>query len=121
MRSILLFLAFGLAGTASQVMSKAGMTDVQRARGDAAPFDFLLALATNGKIVIATALYVVTYLLYLAIVARHPISEAYPLGIGLNFVLIAIAAWLFLGETMTWERGLGLGLIVAGMYVVARA
>jgi multidrug transporter EmrE-like cation transporter len=120
MPSIALFIAFGLLATASQILLKAGVTDLARDPRAVDAAGYALALLTNVKLVLAAALYVGTFALYMVLLARLPVSQAYPLGIALNFILITMAGWFWLGENPTLMGALGLVLIVAGIYVIAR-
>jgi multidrug transporter EmrE-like cation transporter len=49
-----------------------------------------------------------------------PVSIAYPL-LSLGYVINAAAAWYLFGEALTPGRLAGIGLIVLGVYFVARA
>jgi multidrug transporter EmrE-like cation transporter len=120
MPSIVLFIAFGLCATASQILLKAGMTELGRDPRAVGALGTALAFATNGKLVMAAGLYVGTFALYMMLLARLPVGQAYPIGTALNFVLITLAGWWLLGENPTLTGGLGLFLIVAGIYVIAR-
>lgn len=52
--------------------------------------------------------------------SRVPVSQAYPF-LSLGYVVTALAAWAWLGETVTWHRLLGIGVIIAGVWLVARS
>jgi len=62
------------------------------------------------------ALYGASALLWLFVLARLPLSTAYPL-LALNFVLVQLAGTLFFGEPFTAVKGVGLALIVAGVWM----
>jgi multidrug transporter EmrE-like cation transporter len=115
-----ILLLFGLVAAASQILLKAGVSEITAASPGFRPLLLLLAFFTNFKLLAATALYVLAYVIYMALIARHPVSEAYPLAVGMSFVLISLAAWLLLGESLTGARAAGLALIILGMYVVVR-
>ena len=48
------------------------------------------------------------------------ISIAYPAMVGGGFVIIAVVAWLYLGETLATGQWVGIVFIMAGVYLVAR-
>ena len=48
-----------------------------------------------------------------------PLNVAYNLA-GLIQVLVPIGSWFFLGEKIGYSRGLGILLVCAGVYIVAR-
>jgi len=70
-----------------------------------------------------TWLGIITYLLSFAswlYVLRHtPLSVAYPL-INIVQVLVPLAAWGFLGETISIQRWIGIACVLCGTVVVAR-
>jgi len=56
--------------------------------------------------------------LWVYILARHHISHAYPIFVGLGFLNITLASWLFLDEAISTRRLAGTGLIMAGIVIV---
>ncbi|MBI5871099.1 MAG: hypothetical protein HZB44_09170 [Actinobacteria bacterium] len=56
--------------------------------------------------------------LWVYILGRHHISHAYPIFVGLGFLNITLASWLFLDEAISSRRLAGTGLILAGIVVV---
>lgn len=56
--------------------------------------------------------------LWVYILGRHHISHAYPIFVGLGFVNIPLASWLFLHEEISSMRLAGTLLILAGISVV---
>mgnify|MGYP001558428658 FL=1 len=56
--------------------------------------------------------------LWVYILGRHQISHAYPIFVGLGFVNIPLASWLFLHEEISGMRLAGTLLILAGIIVV---
>ena len=58
------------------------------------------------------------FFLWVGLMSSHDLSKLYPFE-GLNPALIALAAWLFLSEKMPAGAWLGLGLVCAGIAIVA--
>jgi multidrug transporter EmrE-like cation transporter len=52
--------------------------------------------------------------------SRVEVSIAYPM-LSIGYVINAVAAWYLFGEAVTPMRMLGIGIIVVGVYVVARS
>ncbi len=76
-----------------------------------------------GVISIITAallLYALATLVWIALLQTAPLSRLYPY-MALSFVLVAIASWLIFGERLALGQMAGLGLIVAGLLVIAAA
>jgi len=51
--------------------------------------------------------------------SRVPVSQAYPV-LSLGYVLTAVLAWPLLGEAVSAQRWLGIGVIIVGVWLVTR-
>ena len=49
-------------------------------------------------------------------ISRMEISIAYPAQVGLNFVIIVALGFLFLGEPLTMQKFIGIGLVLGSLY-----
>ena len=56
--------------------------------------------------------------LWVYILGRHHISLAYPIFVGVGFLNITLASWLFLHEEIGARRLAGTALILAGIVIV---
>jgi drug/metabolite transporter (DMT)-like permease len=65
------------------------------------------------------ACYGLSVLLWIYVLSRAEASYAYPF-LGLGFVVVALAGWLLLGETMSMQRFGATALIVFGVVWLAR-
>lgn len=99
-------------GTAGQVYLKSG---VNAAGGLQAGFFRVLL---HPHVVLGFLLYGISSLVWLGVLSRLPLSNAYPL-LALNFVLILVFAVLFLGEPVTAAKVTGVLLIFCGMALTA--
>ena len=79
-----------------------------------------LGMATEGHFVAGIALYAISVVVWILGLSRVPVSIAYPM-LSLGYVVNAIAAHYLFGEAVTAQRWLGIGFIVAGVYLVARS
>jgi drug/metabolite transporter (DMT)-like permease len=68
--------------------------------------------------VAALTLYGVATLYWVYLLQNAPLSRLYPY-MALSFVLVALASWQLFHETITAAHLAGLGLIVAGLMVIA--
>ncbi|MCL6622532.1 MAG: EamA family transporter [Syntrophobacterales bacterium] len=59
-------------------------------------------------------------LLWLVILSRAEVSFAYPM-VSISYVFTAVAAWRLLGENLRPIRLLGIFLICAGVFLIARS
>jgi len=58
---------------------------------------------------------------WLFVAERHPVSVAFPVYVGVLFVIVTLGSALLLKETISAQHVLGLVLIFAGVAVVGRA
>ncbi|MCL4309950.1 MAG: SMR family transporter [Actinobacteria bacterium] len=63
--------------------------------------------------------YGISQLLWITVLRVVDLSLAYPLQIGLNFVLIMLIAWWYFKEPLKPGRLVGIALIFAGILMVA--
>jgi multidrug transporter EmrE-like cation transporter len=116
-----LLLAGVLLNAAAQLLLKAGTNAVGRfefSAANAVPVG--LQLATQPHILGGIACYVVSVVVWIMALSRVEVSIAYPM-LSIGYVVNAIAAWYLLGEAVTPMRLVGIGIIVVGVYVVARS
>ncbi|WP_028081037.1 EamA family transporter [Solimonas soli] len=123
MKGIELALVLGgvLLNAIAQLLLKAGT----RAIGH---FDYSLAnlrpigfaLATQPTIVGGLACYAISVVVWIMALSRVEVSVAYPM-LSLGYVVNAAFAWWLFGEAVTPLRLLGIGIIIAGVYIVARS
>jgi drug/metabolite transporter (DMT)-like permease len=120
--SAFLFLITGvLLNAAAQLLLKAGTNRLGVITLTADNWTAMLArMASEGYFIGGIAFYGVSVLVWILGLSRVPVSIAYPL-LSLGYVVNAIAAHYLLGEAVTAQRWLGIGFIVAGVYLVARS
>ena len=82
---------------------------------------FALGLVDAVKLAAAAAVYLGGMLVWLVVLGRHPMSTAYPIGIGLSLVSTTIAAIAVLGEPVGALRLLGIAAILAGAVCIGRS
>jgi multidrug transporter EmrE-like cation transporter len=104
-----IFLAV-LLGTAAQLLLKAG-TNVT-------PVGWGLVL--EPRILGGIFCYAVSLIVWILALAKTPVSVAYPM-VSLGFALNALLAWWLLGEAVTPMRMAGIGIIIVGVFLVARS
>jgi drug/metabolite transporter (DMT)-like permease len=68
----------------------------------------------------ALGAYALSIVVWIVVLSRLPVSQAYPL-LSLGYVLNIPLAWWLLGETPSVQRILGVGIIVVGVVFVARS
>jgi drug/metabolite transporter (DMT)-like permease len=79
-----------------------------------------IKLATQLPILGGLACYVVSVGVWIIGLSRIDVTIAYPL-LSLGYIVNAIGAWYFLGETMSMQRLLAVGVIIVGVALLARS
>jgi len=119
--SFSLILAGVLLNATAQLLLKAGTNAVghfEFTRENVVPVG--IALATQWPILGGLACYVVSVGVWLLGLSRVDVSIAYPM-LSLGYIVNALAAWWLFGEAVTLQRAVGIGIIIVGVYVVARS
>ena len=78
------------------------------------------ALMSNWVLLLGLVCFASNVVLYTYALSRVPISIAYPIMVSGGFAIIAVVAWLHLGERMSWGQWAGVGCILFGVYLIAR-
>lgn len=79
-----------------------------------------LKLATQVPIMAGLACYVISVLVWIIGLSRVDVTVAYPM-LSLGYIINAIGAWYFLGEMVSTQRLLAIGVIIVGVALLARS
>ena len=63
--------------------------------------------------------YGVNVILFAKAMDHLPVNIAYPVLAGANFALLAVSSAIIFGERLGWLQGLGVGMILAGIFLAA--
>lgn len=77
-------------------------------------------LMGSPYIILGLFFYVVSVVIWIAVLSRVDVSVAYPM-LSIGYVVNAIAAYYLFGEALTAARMGGIFLILVGVYLVARS
>jgi multidrug transporter EmrE-like cation transporter len=64
--------------------------------------------------------YGVSVIVWILALSRVDVSIAYPM-LSIGYVVNAVAAWALFGEALTPMRLLGIGVIILGVFILARS
>ena len=78
------------------------------------------ALAFEPHILGGLACYVVSVVVWVVALSKVPVSIAYPM-LSIGYIVNAFAAWYLFGEALSPMKLAGIGVIVLGVFMVARA
>lgn len=87
---------------------------------DGNPWSRALELITVPSLWFALGAYGLSVVVWLIGLSRVPVSQAYPL-LSMGYVINVGLAWWLLGEVPNVQRVIGIGIIVAGVVLVARS
>ncbi|MDN5864705.1 MAG: EamA family transporter [Gammaproteobacteria bacterium] len=76
-----------------------------------------LQLAINPYVLGGLSCYVVSVVVWLLALSRVQVSIAYPM-LSIGYIVTALAAYFFLGETMTPIRWAGVVVIIVGVVLI---
>ena len=76
-------------------------------------------LAFNVPILAGLACYALSVVVWILALSRVEVSVAYPM-LSIGYVVNALAAWWLFGENLTGARLAGIGIILLGVWLVAR-
>jgi multidrug transporter EmrE-like cation transporter len=79
-----------------------------------------LKLATQLPILAGLTCYVVSLGVWIIGLSRVDVTIAYPL-LSLGYIINAVGAWYFLGEIVSAQRILAIGVIIVGVALLARS
>jgi len=110
-----------LLNAAAQLALKASVRDTGAIEISAsAAIPTAVRLASEPWLWFGLTCYVVSVVVWILALSRVDVSIAYPM-LSLGYIVNALAAWAWLGEAMNIEKVAGIGIIIVGVYVLARA
>lgn len=114
--SIALILASVTLSATAQIAFKFGVSGASANHGLS---NLLHTIATPG-VGLGLLLYAVGTMLWLGVLSRVDLSQAYPF-IGLGFAMTTVAGWWLFGEVLSMQRLSGIVIVVLGTVLIARS
>ncbi|HEX2668921.1 MAG TPA: SMR family transporter [Gammaproteobacteria bacterium] len=119
--SFALVLTGVLLNAAAQLLLKAGVKDLGVIQlTPATIWSAGLKLALEPHILTGLFCYAVSVVVWILALSRVQVSIAYPM-LSLGYVVTAFIAWAFMGEAVNAMRLTGIGVIIVGVFLVARS
>lgn len=120
-------LSFGLI-LAGVILNAVGQLALKASVRDLGAIDLSLAgsgsvagyLLTQPWLWFGLSCYGLSVVIWILALSRVDVSVAYPM-LSMGYVINALAAWALFGEVLSLNRLLGIGLIILGVVVLARA
>ncbi|WP_322405087.1 EamA family transporter [Massilia luteola] len=82
-------------------------------------FQTFIKVVTQAPILGGLACYGISLVVWIIGLSRTDVTIAYPM-LSLGYVVSAIGAWMFLGEVVSPQRLVAIGVIVIGVVLLAR-
>ncbi|MGB9107265.1 MAG: EamA family transporter [Telluria sp.] len=83
-------------------------------------FETFVRVASQLPILAGLACYALSLVVWIMGLSRTDVTIAYPM-LSLGYVVAAAGAWLFLGEAVSPQRMLAIGVIMIGVVLLARS
>jgi drug/metabolite transporter (DMT)-like permease len=117
----LILLSISLSAIA-QVLFKFGMASVavKQALAGGSPMQAAIAVFLSAGVLGGLSLYGIGTVLWLGILSRTEVSQAYPF-VGLGFVLTAVMGYFLFGDALGPLRIAGIALVMAGIFLISRS
>jgi len=87
--------------------------------GMSKPNESVMDLAQNAWVWSGMGLYVLAFGIYAKALQMLPLNLAHPVMTTGAIVAVSVASWLWLGEAWSLPRVAGIGLMVAGMFLLS--
>ena len=78
-----------------------------------------MKVAMNPFIILGLGSYVISVVVWLLVLSRVDVSYAYPM-LSIGYIVNAVAAYYLFGENLSLTKLAGIGVIIIGVYLVAR-
>jgi len=83
-------------------------------------FSYMISLLSSWLVIIGGVSFVISPFIFMVALSRMDISIAYPVQIVLNFILLLVFAVMFLGESLTVTKTIGIGLALISVILLQR-
>lgn len=122
LRIFLLVLVSVTISALAQIALKRGMSGptVQTALDGSDVVQKLIAVGTSPMVFLGLALYAMGAMVWLLVLARVDVSQAYPF-VGIGFLITLGFGVLLLGETFTLTRFIGIVCVAVGIAFLSRS
>ena len=122
MIQILLLIGCIILAPAGNLLLKWGMNECGSiAETNLGVVPYYLNVFTKPQMWVGTVCYIVSALLWMAVLGMMDISAAYPIFVSAAFLIVTVAAVLLFQEHVNLMRILGILIVVLGIFLVSRS
>jgi multidrug transporter EmrE-like cation transporter len=116
-----LILSGVLLNAVAQLLLKAGSRAISGVAFSLAnTWTLVERIAWNPPILAGLACYAISVVVWILALSRVQVSIAYPM-LSIGYVVNALAAWILFSEQLSGARLAGIGIIIVGVWLVARS
>ena len=115
---ILIFSAI-ILNVCGHLFLKAGMNKIGAISVDQLLLSFS-KIFTTPYVILGLLSYVSSVAMYMVVLSRVDISYAYPLMMGLGYVLIVLFSWQIFAEPFSTFKWIGIVLILMGVFLLGK-
>lgn len=108
-----------LANAVANILIKEGMNGKPLSLSE--PLETFKAIAFNPVLIVGVTFFGLALAAYSFVLSHIKLSVAYPIMTTLGFVIVGLYSVLKLGESVSLVQGLGMLLILGGVWMVASA
>ena len=117
----LLLIVSVFSNVTANILLKKGVTSFGGLSGQKEKlFMELTKAATSSFVILGVVLYGFSFLIWLRILSFNDLSRAYPIFATIVFLLTTAGSVFFLNENVSLLRLIGIGIMLVGIYLVAR-
>jgi len=119
-KNIILITAVALLTISSQILFKKGLKTTDELR----PYNFydfstaVIKLLQNKFIIAGIFIAIISAFFWLIIISKFDLTIAFPISGGIFFILLFLISWIFLGESITLIKIIGIATILLGIYLI---
>jgi drug/metabolite transporter (DMT)-like permease len=115
----LLLILVSINTIASQLLLKRGVTQLGGIKTLSGLPQFMVLAIKSPWLILSVCLQIVGYLMWFLVVTREKLGIAVAFSGASFYILMAISAWYFYGETLTVLQCAGIGLIIIGVICIS--
>lgn len=118
MKSIWLILISVVLGALGQVILKLGSNKLGTISFSLPVLvSSLVRLIKTPEIIIGLILFGTSFLLWIKVLSRSELSYAYPM-VSIGYILVVVLSYFLLDEAFSWNKVMGIAIIVAGVWFI---
>jgi multidrug transporter EmrE-like cation transporter len=106
---------------AANLMMRAGVLNAGGVMLSKPLFRQIIAISSEPLFVGGFIFYGLAALVWFHVLSVENLSTSYPLLVSLTFVFVTLGAMFFFKEHVSWIKMFGIGVCLAGVFIVARS